>query len=135
LLGSQDIAAQYKKNGVKVVGMFQLDMCGYYDQNREEHIGIITDYVNPELTGFLVKLVETYSSLPYRNTTCGYACSDHASWYRNGFPSSFAYEEEAVKGNPYYHSVDDVVEHIDFKHAAEYVKLALGFAVELAGWD
>lgn len=41
------------------------------------------------LTEFNKKLVETYLDIPWVGTKCGYACSDHASFSKAGYPSSF----------------------------------------------
>ena len=41
------------------------------------------------LTNFNKELVDTYLDVPYVETKCGYACSDHASFSKAGYPSSF----------------------------------------------
>ena len=41
------------------------------------------------LTNFNKALVDTYLDVPYVETKCGYACSDHASFSKAGYPSSF----------------------------------------------
>jgi bacterial leucyl aminopeptidase len=41
------------------------------------------------LTEFNKKLVDTYLDIPWVGTKCGYACSDHASFSKAGYPSSF----------------------------------------------
>lgn len=39
-------------------------------------IGIIIDYVDPDLTKFNMELVDLYMDIPFVQTQCGYACSD-----------------------------------------------------------
>lgn len=42
------------------------------------------------VTDFVKKLVDEYLAIPYVETLCKYACSDHASWTKGGYPSAFA---------------------------------------------
>ncbi|KAG1472292.1 hypothetical protein G6F56_001628 [Rhizopus delemar] len=131
LLGSQAVSSRYQMQGKKVVGMLQNDMTGYVGKNKEV-IGIVTDHVDDKLTTFLKNLVDTYASIPYVSTECGYACSDHASWLKYGYPSAFAIESTFEDSNPNIHSANDVIDGLSFDHMKEFSKLALGFAVELS---
>lgn len=78
LRGSKEIAQEYAKIGRNVVAMCNLDMTGYSTRGRG---GIFTDYTDNTLTAFLRKLWTAYAAIPYADSTCGYGCSDHASWY------------------------------------------------------
>ncbi|KAI8079738.1 uncharacterized protein BX664DRAFT_341357 [Halteromyces radiatus] len=131
LLGSQDVAAQYLNDGKKVVAMLQNDMTGYVGTNNEV-IGIVTDHVDEKLTDFLKSLVDNYASIPYTSTKCGYACSDHASWRKAGFPSAFTIESAFDDSNHYIHTSDDTIDKLSFDHMLEFAKVASGFAVELS---
>ncbi|RCH90363.1 Leucine aminopeptidase 1, partial [Rhizopus stolonifer] len=91
LLGSQDVSEAYANQGKRVLAMLQNDMTGYVG-NKKEVIGIVTDHVDEKLTDFLKNLVDNYADIPYVLTKCGYACSDHASWRKLGFPSAFTIE-------------------------------------------
>lgn len=61
LLGSQDIFSHYEKEGREVVAMLQQDMTGYIqktlDAGKPESIGVITDYVDKDLTEFIKELI------------------------------------------------------------------------------
>ncbi|CAI2174206.1 6697_t:CDS:2 [Funneliformis geosporum] len=131
LLGSQAIALEYEKEGKDVVGMIQNDMTGYVGKKKET-FGIIIDFVDEDLTTFIKKLIGTYAEIPYTETKCGYACSDHASWRKAGFPSAFAIESDFSDSNPHIHSANDIVDHLSFEHMLEFSKLAVSFAVELS---
>ena len=50
LLGSQEVAKQYYKEGRDVVAMIQNDMTGYVLDSDTEVIGLITDYVNDKVS-------------------------------------------------------------------------------------
>eukprot|EP01123_Difflugia_compressa_P001992 TRINITY_DN1262_c0_g1_i1.p1 TRINITY_DN1262_c0_g1~~TRINITY_DN1262_c0_g1_i1.p1 ORF type:complete len:237 (+),score=52.37 TRINITY_DN1262_c0_g1_i1:181-891(+) len=132
LRGSQAIAQAYVNEGKVVVAMLQLDMTGYVRTGTTPTMGVMTDYTNSAVTAFIRQLITTYTNTPGVNTACGYACSDHASWYRAGYPSSFVFESLDENSNPYIHSVNDVVSRLDFDHILEYAKLGLSFLVELS---
>ncbi|RHZ81334.1 hypothetical protein Glove_121g65 [Diversispora epigaea] len=131
LLGSQHIASEYEKEGRDVIAMLQNDMTGYIGK-KPESVGIIVDFVDPDLTLFLRKLVTTYATIPSTDTKCGYACSDHASWRKAGYPSAFTIEGEFSDSNPYIHSANDIIGHLSFDHMLEFSKLSVSFAIELS---
>jgi len=129
LLGSQAIAASYLKNDVDVYAVLQLDMTGY----DKDAIGIITDYTSGELNAFVRTLVETYTSLNWKNSVCGYGCSDHASWNKTGVRAAFPFETPFIESNPNIHSPRDTLSNLSPDQLLQFVYLGLGFAVELAG--
>jgi len=128
LLGSQVIANAYRSQDAPVHAVLQLDMTGY---GGDSDIAVIGDFVDANLTAFVKLLIDTYSLLDWVDDRCGYACSDHASWNRAGFRSSFPHE--AVSSNPYIHSANDIVSHLSFDRIVEFTKVGVAFAVELAG--
>jgi len=132
LLGSQGIANDYANRDVDVFGMMQLDMTGYVRAGSQESIGILTDFVNPQLSAFNRLLVDTYTDLPWVNTQCGYACSDHASWFRVGYASSHPAESTSSNINPYIHTSSDTVNRLSSSHMHQITKLALSWVVEMS---
>lgn len=137
LLGSQAVAAEYKKQGKKVLAMLQNDMTGYVPPKyrlpgQKPTFGIVMDFVDPTLTGFLKTLVKKYADIDYRETKCGYACSDHASWLKAGYRSAFPFEGLFTEHSPYVHTPKDDIESVDFDHMKEFTKLDISFATELS---
>lgn len=131
LLGSQDIAAQYKKAQNKVVGAMQFDMT-MFPGNGNKQITFISDYVDKELTQFTKLLVDEYIKLPWNESKCGYACSDHASWTKFGFASVFPFEAPFEKYNKKIHSRGDLLNILDAEFGAHFARLGLAYAVELS---
>ncbi|KAF9958070.1 Leucine aminopeptidase 1 [Mortierella alpina] len=131
LLGSQDIAEDYDRKGVEVLAMIQNDMTGYVGTRFAENFGIVTDHVDKELTELVKIYAKEYGDITVRETQCGYACSDHASWTKYGYRSAFAIEGDFSDISPYIHGEDDSVDHISFDHMKQFAKLSLGFAIEL----
>lgn len=132
LLGSQDIFNSYSRLGIQVEAMLNQDMVGYKGRDGVERFGLISDFVDPAQNEFLKVLIDEYADIPYEENACGYACSDHASANRNGFPSSFLFETPFGNHNPHIHTPNDTMEHVDFDHVAQHVKVTSGFLYELA---
>jgi leucyl aminopeptidase len=133
LEGSGEIAAAYDAAGVDVVAVLQLDMTGY--QGSVEDIGLIGDHVDPTLTNFVRDLVATYQpELTWVSTTCGYACSDHASWTARGFAAAMPFESRVGQHNPEIHTTDDTLATLgnSAAHALKFARLAAAFLVEVA---
>ncbi|GAA6013357.1 hypothetical protein JCM10207_000866 [Rhodosporidiobolus poonsookiae] len=138
LLGSGDVAASYQKAGQKVRALFHMDVVAYVKPNTKPVIGLITDPdgVDPSLTDFMELLVDEYAEIPAARTRCGYSCSDHSSWTRKGYPSACLAEGNFEDSNPNMHSTGDTTTAAgySFEHIAQYSRVAIGYAVELAGF-
>jgi leucyl aminopeptidase len=133
LLGSQAIASSYKSAGKQVRAVFNLDMIAYFQPGSPEVIALEQDYIDTNLNTFLKSLISTYNSIPAGTDICNYACSDHASWYNQGYPAAMPFEAPTVYENPDIHTTADTMTHTGFSwtHALEFVKLAVAFVVEL----
>ncbi|KAF8076201.1 peptidase [Lyophyllum atratum] len=138
LLGSQAVALDYEARSMNVVAMSQFDMTAWVKRGTPEEVGIITDFTDAGVTKFNKQLVDLYLDIPYVETKCGYACSDHASWAKAGYPSSFTIESSFENSNKNIHSANDridISEEFSFSHMLEFSKLAVAFAVELGGYS
>jgi leucyl aminopeptidase len=127
LRGSQAIAQQYKQTGINVVSMVNFDVPGY-DAGTSE-IGIYTDNTNAAINQFLRILVDEYCLYKKRDRTCGYGCSDHASWTQQGFPAGMPAE---VVLHPQMHTINDNIDSVGFEQVGEFTKLSLGYLVEMS---
>lgn len=136
LLGSQAIFLSYEKEGRDVKAMLQQDMTGYVqktiDAGQPESVGVITDFVDPGLTEFIKEVITEYCDIPYILTKCGYACSDHASASKAGYPSAFVIESDFKYSDNKIHTSDDKIEYLSFDHMLQHARLTLGLAYELA---
>ena len=136
LLGSQAIFSAYEEAGRDVKAMLQQDMTGYtrgtYEAGEPESVGVITDYVDAGLTEFIKQVVTSYCDIPFIETKCGYACSDHASASKAGYPSAFVIESDFKYSDQKIHTSDDKIEYLDFDHMLQHARLTLGLAYELA---
>ncbi|WP_050347252.1 M20/M25/M40 family metallo-hydrolase [Arsenicicoccus sp. oral taxon 190] len=111
LRGSDAVARSFKAQGKNVVGVMQLDMTNY-DPGNGIDMAFLTDNVNAGLTSFGKQLFDTYlkpSGLVRGDMTCGYACSDHASWTSAGYPAMMAAEPEIF---PSLHTTGDTLANL-----------------------
>lgn len=133
LLGSQAIFSHYEKQKRDVKAMLQQDMTGYVqrtlDAGKPESVGVIVDYVDPKLTDFIKKIIVEYCEIPYVETKCGYACSDHASASKAGYPSAFVIESAFEDSDNHIHSTDDTIKYLSFDHMLQHARMTLAFAV------
>lgn len=131
LRGSRAIADQHKSNGVDVQGVLQFDMSNY--QGSAGDIYLTSDYTDADQNAYLGRLIDAYTDLTWGYTSCGYGCSDHASWTRNGFPASFPIEAEKNDANPYIHSSKDTLAQSggDSWHAVKFTQLAVAYLAEM----
>ncbi|KAK2811623.1 Leucine aminopeptidase 1 [Emmonsiellopsis sp. PD_5] len=139
LLGSQAVFHKYKQDNRDIKAMLQQDMTGYsqgtLDAGEPESVGVITDFVDEGLTEFIKKVITGYCEIPFVLTKCGYACSDHASASRYGYPSAFVIESKFEHSNQKIHTQQDKIEHLSFDHMLQHAKMTLGLAYELAFAD
>ena len=133
LVGSAEIADTYHDQAVNVVGVLQLDMTNYKGSSGD--IYIYNDYTNPTQNAFVGSLVDTYlPGLVKGFSSCGYGCSDHASWTSEGYPASFPFEAAFGQHNPWIHTTGDTIAKSGgtANHALKFSKLAAAYLAETA---
>lgn len=83
LLGSQAIFSAYEKSGRDVKAMLQQDMTGYIHKTvaagEQESVGVITDFVNPELTEFIKEVVTEVGPTSATSTFVRHADNHHST--------------------------------------------------------
>ena len=90
LRGSDAIAKDFKAQSTNVVGVLQLDMTNFNGSAAD--ITIFTDYTNSAQNSFIAELIASYQNIQVGYSQCGYGCSDHASWHRQGYPTSMPFK-------------------------------------------
>jgi leucyl aminopeptidase len=137
LRGSNAIAQTYRAAGVDVVAVLQVDMTNYKAGSVQD-MKLITDYSNTSLQDFFVQLFDTYLA-PLGHTrgtyTCGYGCSDHASWTNAGYPAAMMFEAGDPDGSfPYIHTTGDTLAMMGgtAQPSVKFAQFALAFLGETA---
>ncbi|MCF7221799.1 M20/M25/M40 family metallo-hydrolase, partial [Marilutibacter chinensis] len=136
LRGSNAIAQSFSSQGVNVVGVLQLDMTNYASGSGVD-MQLITDYSNSALQQFVRDVFDEYLAplgLTRGTYTCGYGCSDHASWTSAGYPAAMMFE---ASFNNRLHTTSDTLPGMGgtAQPSVPLAKLALGFLGELAKTD
>ena len=109
--------------------MVQFDMTG--NNGSSTDIVMMTDYTNSPQNQYLSQLLDAYQpSVSYGFDQCGYGCSDHASWYQQGFAASMPFESRMSDINPLIHTSND--SQFDAQHASKFAKLAVSYLAEMA---
>jgi leucyl aminopeptidase len=132
LRGSQAIAQNFRSRNLNVVGALQLDMTNYAAGTTLD-MRLVTDYSNPAMQQFVTDLFDVYlapSGMTRGTSSCGYACSDHASWTAAGYPAAFMIEPTLF---PWLHTPLDNLQEIGGNAAVSvnFARLALAFVGEL----
>ncbi|KAK9417589.1 putative Peptide hydrolase [Seiridium unicorne] len=135
LLGSQAIFQSYAKAGRDVKSMLQQDMTGYVGTGKKNQMGLIVDNVDDNLTNFIRLVLDAYSEIPYVDTECGYACSDHASATKAGYPSAMVFESAFEDHLESIHTAQDTMDKVNFDHVLQHARITTGAAVELGFAD
>lgn len=131
LLGSSEIAQNYKTNRRDVVAVLQLDMT-LFPGEGEFTLGSMTDFTSAWLRSYLENLNRLYTKAKIIEDKCGYGCSDHASWHRQGYPTVMPFEASFRRMNQNIHTSRDVIDSsMSFRHSAVFSKIALAIALDL----
>ncbi|WP_164017158.1 M20/M25/M40 family metallo-hydrolase [Pyxidicoccus trucidator] len=137
LVGSKDIANKYKALNKNVVGVLQLDMTNYKGSTVD--VAMMTDNTNAAQNSFITSLISTYyntapNQITWTNSSCGYACSDHASWTNAGYAASIPFEAIMNQHNSAIHTVNDTLLRSQDRadHALKFAKVAAAYLAELA---
>jgi photosystem II stability/assembly factor-like uncharacterized protein len=139
LLGSRDYAGRARAAGENIVGVVNLDMVAYDEENgaRDDTTDVANDASRwlAEYwadVGALYDVAHSYDLLlgPFETG------SDHSSFWNQGYDAILLIEGEAGPGgiseNPYYHTTGDTVDTLSMKLMADNARVATATAAHLA---
>lgn len=131
LVGSSYVVKSFINKKIPVKAVMQLDQAGYRANPKDKTIWLMKDYVNKPMTQFLSTLLTHYVKIPVAYTQCGYACSDHANWHKEGYAAVYPSGTTLDDDNPYIHTSEDTLNLLNLEHMVHFTQLALAFAIEL----
>lgn len=133
LVGSSEIANDYRDREINVVAMVQHDMNLWKAENAPDKIFFVTSNTESGFNAQLATLAKSYSGLPTESAALRGGSSDHASWTRAGFAAAFPFENPTAY-NRKIHTTGDTIENSGaFDQAAGFVKLGLGYVSHFGG--
>lgn len=137
LHGSAAYAARAAADGEEILGAINLDMIGYDgdgDGLFDIHAG--TGQESQALGELVQSMVvsEGLNLTPVLITQGATSSSDHASFWRNGYPAVLIIEDWSDH-TPAYHTAGDVVSTLNASYFLEMSKLAIGSLAHLANQE
>lgn len=151
-MGSRHYARRSKSRGENIVAMFSLETIGYYsDAPDSQRYPFPLSFFYPD-TGNFIAFVANLSSRPLLHDVIasfrrharfpsqglaapsllpGVAWSDHWSFWKEGYPALMV-TDTAPYRYPYYHTVQDTPDKVDYGRLARVVMGLLGMLRELA---
>ena len=135
LTGSAAYAEDAFARGDDIVGVYNFDMIAYDGNDDflgELHCGTMTSSI--DLGDLFEAAISDYAiGLDTRLLTFGSTDrSDHASFWEYNYPAILGIEDFSYDFNPYYHTTQDNMSHIDAPFFTEYVKAAIAATATLA---
>ena len=134
LLGSEAYASSLAAAGADVIGMVQLDMIAYRAPGDTLSVDFVLNDTDPGLNAFSQDVYTAYvPGLQVKEGFLSGGTSDHRSFFNNGFPATFPFEDLGAY-SPYIHTPNDVtgVSANDFQLAELITEGALATVAELA---
>jgi leucyl aminopeptidase len=135
LVGSQDMAQKYKAAGKNVITMVQHDMNLYKAAGAPDKIWFVTNNSVETFNNALGSLIDKYVGVAWEKKGLSGGDSDHTSWRRQGFVTSFPFEDPAAY-NRNIHTGNDSLESANAgSQAAAFAKLGLAYFSHYAGGE
>ncbi|KAI7830401.1 hypothetical protein BC939DRAFT_499533 [Gamsiella multidivaricata] len=133
LFGSAALAKKLKEARTTITMMIQGDMLAYRKPGEPIQVAFPARYHTPELSSLLRNVTELYVPDAVVGTT-GACCSDHQSFWENGFPATAFFERNGPIADPKYHNSGDLVyrEGYDFGQLSASTKAMLASVFEVA---
>lgn len=133
LVGSQDMAQKYKAAGKNVITMVQHDMNLYKAAGSPDKIWFVTNNTLDQFNGSLGTLVDRYVGVAWGKKSLSGGDSDHTSWRRQGFVTSFPFEDPAGYNHQIHTGRDTLETAGAMTQAAAFAKLGLAYLSHFAG--
>ena len=134
LVGSLDMAKKYKARGAKVISMLQNDM-NLYPAMGEDGIWIVTNDTDASLNADLIKFIDRYVGIKWKQGRLRGGSSDHAAWHRQGYKAAFPFEHGSSY-NPDIHTKRDVISSkLSFSQSLGFGKLSFSYLAHYAGMN
>jgi leucyl aminopeptidase len=133
LVGSQDMARQYKAAGKNVVTMVQHDMNLFKPQGSPDKIWFVTNNTVDTFNSSLGTLIDRYVGVSWGKKSLSGGDSDHTSWRRQGFVTSFPFEDPGSYNNQIHTARDSLESANAMDQVAAFAKLGLAYLAHYAG--
>eukprot|EP00039_Didymoeca_costata_P018448 m.333497 g.333497 ORF g.333497 m.333497 type:complete len:451 (+) comp17156_c0_seq1:91-1443(+) len=131
LVGSRALAKSLKDKNTDILAMLQSDMTAYRVPTEGIQCGFPASIQDPILTDLAKDTLELYTPNVETCTTTA-CCSDHQSFYEQGYSATQFFERCGSIADPEYHSLGDVVRRSGFDIDGQLVSLTKGMIATAA---
>ncbi len=133
LVGSLHMSNDYKAANKRVIAMVQQDMNLYKEPGTPDKIWFVEENTDDGFNNLLGLLVDKYVKIAWGKGSLTAGSSDHASWRRRGYATSFPFEHPQDH-NPHIHTADDTTANANaFTQSAAFGKLGLAYLAHFGG--
>ena len=150
-MGSRVYAEECRRNGDNIVAMFCLETIGYYsDKAHTQHyppplnvlypstgnfLAFVANSANAGLVTATVRSFRRHATFPVESAAVseilpGVTFSDHASFWKSGYPALMI-TDTALYRYAHYHEPEDTPDKVQYTGLAEVVKGMIGVVREL----
>lgn len=133
LVGSKEIASDYRTAGRKIPAMLQIDMNSYSKDSSKNTIYLITNDTSETLTVGTADLLDTYLGGDYQKMSLSAGTSDHKSWSSRGYQAVFPFEHPEDYNHALHTSADTVSTANNTALSERFTKLVIAFLAHHAG--
>jgi hypothetical protein len=137
LLGSHAYALRAYEAGENILGYLNLDMIAWNTPGSSRDIDLRAHSAIPatlDLAQLFADVIEAYNlELIPQIDPNGRGASDHASFWDYGYTAILGIEDTQEDFNPRYHTVGDLLEHLDLSYYTGFVKASLGTFAHMTG--
>jgi len=131
LVGSRAYAQRVKKEGMDIIAMFQADMIAYRKPGEGLQCGFPNRYHDVILTDLAKEVMSIYTPEVQTCTTTA-CCSDHQSFYEQGYSSTQFFERCGSIADDKYHNIGDIVDRTGFEIQDELIPVSKGVIASVA---
>ena len=133
LVGSQDMAQKYKAAGKNVVTMVQHDMNLFKAAGAPDKIWFVTNNTLDTFNTALGALIDQYVGVQWGKKALSGGDSDHTSWRRQGYVTSFPFEDPASYNHKIHTENDTLANANAMTQVVAFAKLGLAYLTHYAG--
>lgn len=134
LVGSRALASEYKNSGKNIGGMLQFDMAYYSQGSDAGKIFFLENFTSLDLTRNAIHWMKRYIGNDYTRGFLPFgSSSDHRSWWEQGYPTLFPFENPDDHNRHIHTAEDEMDKFDDGVRMKRLVQLGLLFLAYQAG--
>ena len=134
LIGSEEIAKNYRDGHAKVIGVLNFDMTSFKGSDDLDLVVVgHKETTDEKQNQFLGRLLDAYLPQVRWESPPELRGSDHTAWNEMGFAASMLTDSRRKDVNKHVHSIEDTLENTggNAEHSVNFAKLGLAYIVEL----